>query len=454
MPGPGLGPRTRPVEVGGRFAGGGPGSVSGRPKAAVPRPNRTGAPSIGPASLSPIVALLLLTLLIPNEFSFFIGPLRFSPYRLLLVLYIPLALFRFLSGEAGTLRRSDWCALLGCAWIMVSMVVNAGPGGIESGGIMFIETFGAYLVARMSIRTAAQWRQATMVFGIGIAIVAPFAITECLTGKHVIRELTCSMVGRAFRGEIGDRFGLTRAYGPFDHPILQGVVSATVAISAWHAWKGLIAWRTMIWPLCMGGAMSSISSGAMATLAIGTMLSAWSIAAGFLKRKWRTFLILAAIGYFVIDMVSNRSGMAVLLSYFTFSSSTAYGRMIIWEWGFYQNAMKNPVFGLGDRDWVRPGWMVSSSMDNYFLFLMAYYGIPCFLGAAFSIILKVRAAAFATARSAFPHLIMSWWIPMVALSVAGCTVHFWNQALVFFWFFLGAGSWCENEPGADGRSRA
>jgi hypothetical protein len=26
--------------------------------------------------------------------------------------------------------------------------------------------------------------------------------------------------------------------------------------------------------------------------------------------------------------------------------------------------------------------------------------------------------------------------------------------LVFFWFFLGGGSWCEGEPGAGGRRRA
>jgi hypothetical protein len=396
----------------------------------------------------------VVALLLPNDFSFLIGPLRFSPYRLLLVLYVPFALVRFLSGAAGPLRLSDWCALFGSSWIMVAMVANEGFLGIESGGITFIESFGGFLIARMSIRTAADWRQATKIFGIGIALVAPFAIAECVTGKHIIRDLASAVVGSAFFGaDIADRFGLTRAYGPFDHPILQGVVSATVAISAWHAWKGLVSWRTMIWPLCMGGAMSSISSGAMATIACGALLSAWSIAASFMVRKWRAFIIFAVMGYFLVSLMSNRSGMAVLLSYFTFSSATAYHRMIIWEHGFHYNAIQNPIFGLGDRDWVRPGWM-GSSMDNYFLFNMVFYGFPCFLAIALSIILKVRAAALATARSAYPHLLMSWWIPMVAITVAGCTVHFWNQVLVFFWFFLGGGSWCEGEPGAGGRRRA
>lgn len=401
-----------------------------------------------------MVALLLLALLIPNEFSFYIGPLRFSPYRLLLVLYIPLAIFRFLSGAAGPLSRSDWGALLGCAWIMAAMVANAGVGGIESGGIMFIETFGAYLVARMTVRSPQQWLQVVKTFGLGLALVAPFALFESFTGNHILKELASAAIGRNFTCEINERFGLTRAYGVFDHPILQGIVSATVALAAWHAFRGLIAWRTIIFPLCLGGAVASVSSGAMATLAFGTLLSAWSVAADFLRRKWVGFIIVGLILYVMLDLLSNRSGMAVLLSYFTFSSSTAYGRMIIWEWGFHYNAVKNPVFGLGNRDWVRPAWMVSPSMDNYFLFLMVFYGFPCFLGAAISIVLKVRAAAFATAKSAYPHLLLAWWIPMVAMVVAGCTVHFWNQALVFFWFFLGAGSWCENEPGAPGRRRA
>ncbi len=406
-----------------------------------------------PAAVSPVITLLLASLLIPNAFSFLIGPLRFSPYRVLLVLYIPVSLFQFLSGVAGPLRRSDWCALIGCAWIMVAMVANAGASGIESGGIMFIETFGAYLVARMSIRSAAQWRQVVLLFGLGIAGVAPFAMYESLTGHHLIHEIASGMLGRKFVGEISGRFGLERAYGVFDHPILQGVVSATVALAAWHAWKGMAALRFVVWPLCVGGAMASISSGAVATLAIGCMLSAWAIVGSFFRKKWAVLVGLIVVLYFMIDMLSNRSGMAVLLSYFTFNAATAHGRMVIWEYGFHYNAIKHPIFGLGNGDWVRPGWMISPSMDNYFLFLMVFYGFPCFLGASFSIILKIRAAARATAVSAYPHLLMSWWIPMVALTVAGCTVHFWNQALVFFWFFLGAGSWCEGEPGATPRSR-
>lgn len=451
MPGSGLGPTFRPSVASPPSAGGV--ALPNRRTAADSRPRPAGGPAAGSTVLSPIVILLLFALLIPNEFSFYLGPLRFSPYRFLLVLYLPVALFQFLSGVAGPLRTSDKCALFGCAWIMVAMVANAGFAGIESGGIMFIETFGAYLVARMSIRSAAQWRQAVIVFGLAIAAVAPLAMIECVTGKHLVHDLACSFFGRKFTGEISDRFGLTRAYGVFDHPILQGVVSATVTIAGWHAWKGMITLRTVVWPLCLGGAMASISSGAVATLGVGTIMSAWSIVASSLRKKWKVFIGLVVLMYIMLDLLSNRSGMAVLLSYFTFSSSTAYGRMIIWEYGFHYNAVKNPIFGLGNRDWVRPGWMVSPSMDNYFLFLMVFYGFPCFLGAATSIILKIRAAALATARSAYPHLLMSWWIPMVALTAAGCTVYFWNQALVFLWFFLGGGSWCENEPGAEGRKR-
>ena len=65
------------------------------------------------------------------------------------------------------------------------------------------------------------------------------------------------------------------------------------------------------------------------------------------------------------------------MSYATFSAHTAYWRSIIFDWGMV-NVWANPIFGLGLNDWVRPRYMVSGSMDNFWLVVAVRYGIPGF----------------------------------------------------------------------------
>jgi hypothetical protein len=159
------------------------------------------------------------------------------------------------------------------------------------------------------------------------------------------------------------------------------------------------------------------------------------------------FLAMLAMGYIFIELFSNRSAIVAVLSYVTLNPSTALGRTIIWEYGFHHNAMKNPFFGLGQIkgiNWYRPFWL-GSSMDNYFLYIRVFNGIVPAVLLLLGIILKVRAAALASALPGLGRLAASWWIPMVGFVIAAWTVAFWNQAQVLFWFFIGCGSWLEQE---------
>ncbi len=128
----------------------------------------------------------------------------------------------------------------------------------------------------------------------------------------------------------------------------------------------------------------------------------------------------------------------MLLSYLTFSPATAYFRLIIWEWGFYHNALVNPLFGIGENEWVRPSWMHSTSMDNFWLVQMVTYGIPAFVFLATGTVLflanQPRALSVAAAQ-----MRKGWVISMIGIMVAGCTVHYWNHSFVWYFFVLGLG---------------
>jgi hypothetical protein len=128
-----------------------------------------------------------------------------------------------------------------------------------------------------------------------------------------------------------------------------------------------------------------------------------------------------------------------MLYYLTFSAETAYNRITIWEWGFWKNAVPNPVFGIGMQEWVRPSWMHSTSMDNFWLVQMVTYGLPCFAFLAMAALTQIWRAG-RVQDPATVGLRMGWIISMIGLSVSACTVHFWNTSFIWFALMIGISS--------------
>ncbi len=129
-----------------------------------------------------LAAGLYASLLFPPEFSVNVGTLRLSSYRLVLLFAMPILLLKLLSGRSIRPHAVDYLIIAHAFWAMLALIVYAGPvDGVESGGIFVIETLGAYLVARMSITNADQYR----------AIVP--------TGLSIIRFSTASSPRRRLR---------------------------------------------------------------------------------------------------------------------------------------------------------------------------------------------------------------------------------------------------------------
>jgi hypothetical protein len=403
------------------------------------------------------VLVLLLTLIIPTAMSFYVGTLRISPYRIVLLVMTPILFIQLITGGAGKVTFSDRLVLASTFWMWAALVVNDGGQGIESGGIGFLETCGAFLIARCCIRTAGQWVATATVMGVIIAAMAPLVVFESLSGVQVIKLF---FVGHGPGGAIKEsllakpRMGFYRASGPFDHPILLGVISAAVTsavgVMALRRWS-VIA----LVPFTFIATICSISSGALAGLAVTGVLASWEQITKSVPRRWVVFLIIFAIFYGIIEMLSNRSALVAVLSVVTLNPKTAMDRTIIWEWGFHYNAVVHPYFGLGKAgafNWVRPGWL-GESVDNYFLFLMILHGIVAVAMLLLAIVVKVRNAALAGNLPGVHGLASSWWIAMVAFVISGWTVALWNHAQIMFWFLLGAGSWIEQQYFADKAAR-
>ena len=103
----------------------------------------------------------------------------------------------------------------------------------------------------------------------------------------------------------------------------------------------------------------------------------------------------------------------------------------------------NPFFGLGMNDWVRPHFMYSGSMDNFWLVMAVRFGIPGFLflavGYAWAIFLIMRRKFDSDVM--LSNIRRAWVFTFLGLSFTLVTVHVWATIYSFVFFMFGAGIW-------------
>ena len=98
--------------------------------------------------------------------------------------------------------------------------------------------------------------------------------------------------------------------------------------------------------------------------------------------------------------------------------------------------------GLGLADWERPSWMASASIDAFWLVVAMRTGIPTFLLMVLAIVLIMRGVIVKGTKSkdrGVRGFARAWLFSLIALSLAACTVHYWNALYAYFFFFLGLG---------------
>lgn len=399
------------------------------------------------------LALLLISLVMPPETNVMAGPIRLSPFRVVLMItFFPCAAALF-GGRAGRLMLVDWLMLAHVCWSALALFANHGMGQIEAAGIYGIEVFGAYMIGRVYVRDAQSFRCCAAWLLLLVGLIGITTVVETLTGRHVIREIAGMVMGKPFSSPIGERFGYTRAYGPFDHPILYGVFAMSVLSLSWFSLSrndklsfSRIGQTLVVF---VSGA-TALSSGAFATMIVQAGLIAYERLFRWLPYRW--WLLSGGIvsSYIFIDALSNRSGIKVFLSYLTFSAHTAYSRLNIWHFGMAE-VKRHPIFGIGANDWVRPSWM-GDSVDNFWLYTAMRYGIPGFLLLASALVVlfwQISRNPVRNERGRIVHcsstdegrVRLGWLYTMIGITVAAATVHLWNSVAIYFFFLMGAGVW-------------
>jgi hypothetical protein len=280
-----------------------------------------------------------------------------------------------------------------------------------------------------------------------------FTVPEALTSVHILHDSISAAFGGPPAPFIEQRMGLERTFGPFDHPILYGVFSASAFSLAYFvvAERRLMNMGGMAQVAGVGVAtFMSASGGPYVVLMMQGFVAAWQRVLGRVQGRWAALFALFAATYVAIDLFSTKTPFHVFVNHFTFSTQSAYNRILIFEFGTAEVA-RHPLFGIGLGDWERPVWM-SDSMDNFWLVVAVRYGLP-----ALALLLALLLGLVWTAgrRKDLPEdwrrARHAWAFTLFGISVAAATVHLWNALFVLFVFLIGAGTWLvDAKPGSAG----
>ena len=387
------------------------------------------------------VFLFLITLVVPWVIS--IGTLRLSIYRIVLLVMVLPCLVMWMTAKAGRIRGADFVLLLFWFWSALSGIVINGLGlSIQPAGIGFIETIGAYLLARCYIRDADGFHNAIQIlFGI-VSVLMPFAMLELVTGHNLLRELFGAILPTNFYPP-EQRSGLTRVLSVFDHPILFGLCSGSI-LALVHLVLGYQksffqrSFRTL---LVGGTAFMSLSAGPIGAVATQVFLLSWNGLLRGIRSRWKILIVLLVCLVLLIEMVANRSALNIIVSFFVFDTASYWYRTLIWTYGS-ETVLNHPLFGVGLNDWERPGWMPTASIDNFWLYLAIRAGLP----AAFLMLLAFLwiYLALSLKKGLEGRLVeyrTGFLISMTGFFLMGWTVHFWDAAYVLFLFLMGSGVW-------------
>lgn len=372
-------------------------------------------------------------------------------YRLVLLVAIVPCLISWARGDLGRKRLADFALIAFCTWCTISlMVVHGASFATKPGGVIFLETLGAYMVGRRFIRDADDFYSvAHMLFVLAMCLL-PFAIFETVTGRNIFRETFAMLLPTYPDVTMEPRWGLRRVQLGFNHPILYGVYIGCIlgivhCVLGYGETSSRRLFRTLLIPFT---ALLCFSSGPLTGLAGQAMLLGWNWVLGAFQARWKLLFALIGAFYLIVILFSNRSLAAILISYFAFDEGSAWVRILTWQYGS-QSILNHPVFGVGFGPWDHPSWL-TSSVDMYWIVDGIRHGLPAVfcLGTAFlSSLVPVALKGGLDDRTASYRF--GYVVTMMGFFLAGWTVYYWNGVYVLFMFLMGSGQWIRDVPSAE-----
>ena len=400
--------------------------------------------------LNPLVTILIVSLIIPIYFSF--GSIKLNPNRLILLVTVLPLLFGWAIGKAGKIRITDILVILSSVWVAVTLLVYGGTSMVQNAGVTAIEILAPYFMARRFIRSQAQYLILVRILFLTVLFLVLIAGIEAVTGVNIILTIL-DPIFLTFPPFLEYRWGMQRAKTGFEHPILYGCFVAFMFSPVFFSFRlrmGALKAFLVASPV-MIATFFSLSAGAYLGLMVQLLLIGWGLITGRVGRKWQVLGSLVLLAFMIVDLISNRSPFEVFISYLTFDAHTSYWRILIFIYGM-ENVWAHPFFGIGLGDWMRPDWMYTSTVDNFWLVIAMRHGFPGFI--LFLMTYLSALSGLMRARPADDSVKLhrnALCFSLIGLGISIATVHLWGASFVFYMFVLGAGSWMTDAPTTEGK---
>jgi hypothetical protein len=393
--------------------------------------------------------LMWLAALLPPQVRITLGGFDLYSYRLCFVFLLPWVVGNFTSGRLR-IEGADRLLLASSGWMIVSMIYNEGLAvGFTRSLSVVIDIHAGYFVARSVIRSTDDMRRVLVAMSLPFLAAGSVVMIESLTHKLLLLPLFDAYFGAVESVGIGGtalsdyapRFGLFRGVGAFPHPILAGLclatllpLYATARLRSWPHSSGLIAGFQSLF--------SMSSTGFLGISLCIVLLTYDRVSRWITGVSWRVFFIVGGLLATIAQFLAG-GGVVGLAVRFSFDGNTAYYRYIVWQYAT-QALAGSPLFGIGDRTFSRPAWMISDSVDSYWLLLALRYGYlaPLLLLACCVLVIARLALASARSMAVDRDILRGIAISLSIMVVGGFAVALFSGSQVWFAILLGCGVNC------------
>lgn len=378
--------------------------------------------------------LFIACLLLPGVLAVNIAGVVITPLRAVGILFFFIFVPKlFVSSIIYTrVVILDILAIVHCLWVFFALwVVHDLSKAIEAGGMYTLEFLPFYAFGRIITKNVYSLISLLRVMMLVMIVSALLAWIEALTGTNVVYKI----LGLDFVRIADSRLGLDRASVYMPHPILYGLFTSMLAALMIYALNAKRLKTTMVLILAT---FPALSSAPLISLFLQLAISTYDYVLRFFKYRWRVLIGVVLLLVLVVSVVTDGGISGLVVNYMTFNPQTGFYRMAIWDYGSAE-VINNPFFGLGYNDWIRPAWMHSDSVDNFWLLTAMRYGLP---GLALLFVLQYSIVTRFVRKSygSLSPLKVGWVISFVGIFIVGSTVHFWANAFASYAFFLGIGA--------------
>ena len=339
-------------------------------------------------------------------------------------------------------RLDTWVAISMSIYVVVALIYFIMPfmQRVENRGGFVMDTWLAYMVARFIITDKSKLVSFAKCIGFILIPLAILGVTESVTGWQSFSHLWRFCPWYRESTTLPQRWGLTRAVGPFGHPILFGGSFALFMPLIYYLrheggmWK---SWAYILFGIALIGALSSMSSGpwVMAILVI--------ICLAMEKRRYllKPIFVLFIVSCVFTQITSDREFYHVVVSYANPLGGAGWHRAMLIDLAI-QHFGEWWLTGYGNQD---PGWgqylgMVHTDVTNEFILVGTRYGAFGMLALIIVLVKAFRKVTYTYRRKTDPksrHILWSLGSMLFSVIVTWMSVSFFGQLATLFYISLG-----------------